>query len=404
MHCYTFLLRIKTGLEVRPTPPNPDHNLTRRVKQWLKALYQKADCCPVGAFMASIEKRITDAGETSYRVKIRLKGYPTQTATFKRLTDAKKWVQHTESAIREGRHFKTSEAKKHTLADLVDKYINDVLPRKSLKFKNNQTTQLNWFKTDIGAYTLADITPAVIAQCRDKLLTEPNSRGKARTPASVVRYMAALSAAYTACVNEWEWLEDSPMRKVKKPTESRGRVRFLDDDERERFLTACQASSNKLLYLCVILALSTGMRQGELMGLKWQDVNLKDGYLILHETKNGERRRVPLAGHGLELLREYAKVRRIDTNLLFPGNFHLDKPIDLRKPFETALKSAEISDFHWHDLRHCTASYLAMNGASLAEIAEVLGHKTLAMVKRYAHLSDGHVSNVVSSMNAKIFG
>jgi len=101
-----------------------------------KALYQNADCCPVGAFMASIEKRITDAGGTSYRVKIRLKGYPTQTATFKRLTDAKKWVQHTESAIREGRHFKTSEAKKHTLADLVDKYINDVLPRKSLKFKN----------------------------------------------------------------------------------------------------------------------------------------------------------------------------------------------------------------------------------------------------------------------------
>ena len=124
----------------------------------------------------------------------------------------------------------------------------------------------------------------------------------------------------------------------------------------------------------------------------------------MHETKNGERRRVPLAGHGLELLREYAKIRRLDTNLLFPGTIHADTPIDLRKPFENALKMAEINDFHWHDLRHCTASYLAMNGASLAEIAEVLGHKTLAMVKRYAHLSDGHVSNVVASMNAKIFG
>jgi site-specific recombinase XerD len=68
------------------------------------------------------------------------------------------------------------------------------------------------------------------------------------------------------------------------------------------------------------------------------------------------------------------------------------------------IKKAEITDFHWHDLRHCTASYLAMNGASLAEIAEVLGHKTISMVKRYAHLSDGHVSNVVASMNRKIFG
>jgi len=111
-----------------------------------------------------------------------------------------------------------------------------------------------------------------------------------------------------------------------------------------------------------------------------------------------------IAGHGLELLREYAKVRRLDTDLLFPGTIHAHKPIDLRKPFENALIEAEINDFHWHDLRHCTASYLAMNGASLAEIAEVLGHKTLAMVKRYAHLSDGHVSNVVARMNAKIFG
>ena len=197
---------------------------------------------------------------------------------------------------------------------------------------------------------------------------------------------------------------DNPVKKVKSPKLPRGRVRFLDDDERQSLLNACKESSNAWLYFCVILALSSGMRQGELMGLKWQDVNLKDGFFILHETKNGERRRVPLSGLALSLLQEHAKIRRLDTDLLFPGNIHANKPIDLRKPFETALKAAGINDFHWHDLRHCTASYLAMNGASLAEIAEVLGHKTLAMVKRYAHLSDGHVSNVVASMNAKIFG
>lgn len=353
--------------------------------------------------MATIEKRETDNG-VSYRVKVRLKGYPAQSATFQRLTDARKWAQQTEAAIREGRHFKTAEAKKHTLAELVDRYIKDILPSKSDKLRSNQITQLNWFKDEIGAFTLADINPAVITQCRDKLLTEIGQRGKVRTPASVVRYMSALSHAFTIAVNEWQWLEDSPMRKVKKPKESRGRVRFLDDEERAKLLQACKESSNEWLYMCVILALSTGMRQGELMGLKWSDVNLKDRYIILHETKNGERRRVPLTGHGLELLQEHSKVRRLDTPLLFPGKTHKDKPIDLRKPFETALKRAEITDFHWHDLRHCTASYLAMNGASLAEIAEVLGHKTLQMVKRYAHLSDGHVSSVVESMNKKIFG
>jgi integrase len=353
--------------------------------------------------MASIEKRVADNGDISYRVKVRLKGYPTQSATFQRLTDAKKWAQHTEAAIREGRHFKTAEAKKHTLSDLVDRYVKDILPSKPKQLKD-QSLQLGWFKAEIGAYTLADITPAVITQCRDKLLAEINSKGKIRTPATVVRYMAALSHAFSIAVNEWQWLEDSPIRKVKKPKESRGRVRFLDDNERERFLRACKESSNTWLYPCVIVALSTGMRQGELMGLKWTDVNLKDGFIILHETKNGDRRRVPLSGHALELLREHAKVRRLDTDLLFPGKTHKNKPIDLRKPFETALKVAGITDFHWHDLRHCTASYLAMNGASLAEIAEILGHKTLQMVKRYAHLSDGHVSNVVASMNAKIFG
>jgi integrase len=146
------------------------------------------------------------------------------------------------------------------------------------------------------------------------------------------------------------------------------------------------------------------MRQAELMGLKWQDVNLKEGYLILHETKNGDRRRVPLSGLALALLQEHGKVRRLDSPLLFPSHRDPQKPIDLRKPWTIALNQTDIVDFHWHDLRHCNASYLAMNGASLAEIAEVLGHKTLQMVKRYAHLSDGHVSNVVASMNAKIFG
>jgi integrase len=354
--------------------------------------------------MASFETRKSQDGKISIRVKIRLKGYPPGTATFQRLTDAKKWAAATESAIREGRHFKTAESKKHTMADLVDRYIKDVLPGKTSKLGSNQVAQLNWFKAEIGAYTLSDITPAKITQCRDKLLTEMGGHGKVRKPASVNRYLAALSNAYTVAKNDWGWLEDSPLQKVKKPKESRGRVRFLDDDERARFLDACKKSSNAWLYKCVILALSTGMRQGELMGLKWQDVNLKDGYLILHETKNGERRRIPLAGHGLKLLHEHAKLRRLDTDLLFPGIIHKTRPIDLRKPFETALKTAAITDFHWHDLRHCCASYLAMNGASLAEIAEILGHKTLAMVKRYAHLSDGHVSSVVTSMNDKLFG
>ncbi len=353
--------------------------------------------------MATITERTLENGTKSFKAEVRLKGYPAQRATFKRKTDAKKWVQDTESAIREGRHFKTVESKKHTFADLADRYIKDVLPGKP-KQEVRQKMQMEWWKERMGVYALADVTPALIVQCRDELANGITYRGTQRSPSTVVRYMAALSHAFTIAVKEWGWLDDSPTRKVKKPTEARGRVRFLDDDERERLLTACQASKNKQLYPCVILALSSGMRQGELMGLNWQDVNLKDGYLILHETKNGDRRRVPLSGLALTLLKEHNKIRRIDTTLLFPSERNPQKPINLRSAFEYAIERAEIKEFHWHDLRHCTASYLAMNGASLAEIAEILGHKTLQMVKRYSHLSDGHVSNVVASMNAKIFG
>ena len=114
----------------------------------------------------------------------------------------------------------------------------------------------------MGDYLLSDITPALIVQYRDELATGVTPRGAQRTPATVVRYMAALSHAFTIAVKEWGWLEDSPIRKVTKPTESRGRVRFLDDDDRIKLLQACKESPNPLLYPCVILALSSGRVNG----------------------------------------------------------------------------------------------------------------------------------------------
>ena len=347
--------------------------------------------------MARIKTRTAADGTLRYTAEVRLKGYPAQTATFKRKTDANKWIQDTESAIREGRHFKTVEAKKHTFADLVDRYIKAELPKYNDKEQRERKSKLLWWKDKLGVYCLADITPPVIVECRDAL-------AEIRAPATVVRYLAALSHTFKIAVNEWQWIQENPTKKVTRPTEPVGRVRWLDDDERVRLLDACKESSSQWLYMCVILALSTGMRLNELMGLKWQDVNLKEGFLILHKTKNGTRRRVPLSGLGLLLLNEHGKIRRLDTPLLFPSIANSQKPIDIRSAFKYAMERAEVKDFHWHDLRHCTASYLAMNGASLAEIAEILGHKTLSMVKRYAHLSDGHVSSVIESMNAKIFG
>jgi integrase len=352
--------------------------------------------------MASIEKRFTKDGKTTFRVKIRLKGFPAQHATFERLTDARRWVQQIETAIREGRHFKTSEAKRHTLTETINRYIQQILPTKP-KSEKIQVIQLTWWKDSIGSYSLADVTPALVVQHRDKLAQGKTPQGGPRTPATINRYLAALSHVFTIAVKEWGWVNENPLRKVSKMKEPRGRVRFLSNDERLRLLTACKESSSPYLYSAVVLALSTGGRRMEILGLSWQDIDLNRAVITLHETKNGERRLLPLAGHALELIKEHSRVRQIHSDLVFPSK-NLKKPVDIRTPWENALKRAEINDFKWHDLRHCCASYLAMNGASLTEIAEILGHKTLQMVKRYAHLSDIHTAKVVTRMNKQIFG
>lgn len=351
--------------------------------------------------MASIEQRKTDNGDISYRVKVRLKGFPTQTATFKRKTDANRWAQQTETAIREGRYFKTTEAKRHTLQELLKRYQSDILDQHPKK-KRDQTRHIDWWKDQLGEYCLADITPQLLSEYRDKLSKGITPKGTQRSPATVNRYLAALSHAFSTAANEWGWIENNPVLKVRKLTEPRGRVRFLSDDERTNLLTACEKHSHQL-YTIVALALSTGARQGEILNLTWNNIDLTRGMIILEHTKNDERRAIPLQGHALELIKDMSKVRQINTRLLFPSRINSNKPLNIQKIWESAVKKAEVEDFRFHDLRHSAASYLAMNGATTGEIAEILGHKTLQMVKRYSHLSEQHTSKVVARMNKQIF-
>ena len=356
--------------------------------------------------MANFEKRKTKEGQTVIRVRVRLKGCPVETATFKRLTDAKKWAAKIETDIRDGRHFKTAEAKRYTLTELIDRYLRDVLPKQSEVMQNPRWRHLTWWKNQIGDRLLVDVTPSLLAEYRDILARgnrQEDRTPKPRSPGTVNRYMAALSYAYTIAVKEWQWVDDNPFRKVQKPKEPRGRVRFLSDDEREKLLDACKSSEEALLYPIVILALSTGARRGELLSLTWGDIDFKRRVAILHQTKNDERRALPLAGHTLKEVNKLASMRRIDTNLLFP-DVSGKNPFEIRPAWERALQEAEINNFRFHDLRHSAASYLAMSGASLAEIAEVLGHKTLQMVKRYSHLSEQHTAGVVEKMNKKFLG
>ena len=353
--------------------------------------------------MATIEVRPDLEGKCNYRVKIRLKGCPSQSETFERLTDAKRWAQSTEAAIREGRHFKNAAAKKHTVGELIGKYIDEVLPTKPRNARS-QCSQLLWWKQELGHLSLAHLTAAEIGKCRDKLLAREVRGGKHISPATVRRYLAAFSTALSVAVREWEWLDDSPMRKVRKPKEPRGRTRTLSKAEIISLLEACKNSrKNPQLYLIVLLAVSTAMRRGEILYLRRNQIDIEKQRLILNETKNGDRRAVPLAGPALREITERLNQPGNADALLFPG-LRPDKPIEIKKGWTTALKKAGIKDFRFHDLRHCASSLLLESGASLGQLAEVLGHRTLQMVKRYAHLSDSHSAKLVANMNAELFG
>jgi len=353
--------------------------------------------------MATIETRHNEDGTVGYRAKVRLKGFPSQSATFERKTDAKEWAKQTETNMRQGRHFKTAEAKKHTVGELIDRYLREIEKKNPKRFVDVKTL-LGWWKEEMGVYLLSDVSRALITEQRDKLLSTKGRNVERRSNSTVNRYMTALGNAFTVATNEWEWLQENPMKKISKLSEPRGRVRFLDDEERERLLEACKVSTNPQLHTLVVLALSTGARHGELINLRWSDVDLQRRVITLHDTKNKERRLLPLAHYALQLMEAHSKVRNIASDLVFPSSYHPMKPWDSRSSWLSALQKANIENFRFHDLRHSAASYLAMNGASLSEIAEVLGHKTLQMVKRYAHLSEAHTAKVVQSMNERIFG
>ncbi len=347
--------------------------------------------------MASIEKRRTKQG-IRYRARITLKGHPRLSETFTTRREAVRWAERTTEAMRQRRFQPESEAEQRTMGDLVDRYILDKLPELSDRTQNQR--KLQWWRDQLGEDTkLSQITPEAIAAARDRLARGQGLSGKPLSPSTVRRYMTVLGSAFGTATKDWFWLENNPCTKVRRPTEPRGRVRFLDEGERPRLLAACEESETRRLYPLVVMALCTGARQGELTSLKWQDVDLDRGVAIIHHSKNGDRRALAITGLAAPVLREWSKVRRLGCDLVFPSS--QGKATFPQRAWETAREAARIEDFRFHDLRHTFASYLAMSGATLAELAEALGHKTLAMVKRYAHLTEGHTASVVARMTER---
>lgn len=362
--------------------------------------------------MATIQKRKKKDGTVTYTATIRVKGYPTINATFEKLTSARAWIAQHEPLMKEGRHITDYEAKKHTLNDLIDRYIRVELPKRKPTDHQKYKMQLAWWSKHIGKYLLSKITPALLSECKELLITEesPKPKGdkKTRSEATANRYMACLSIVLSKASKEWGWMDENPMLKVRKFTEKATKDRFLMPEEINRLLEACTTFELKgecyhqETYLFVLIALSTGARYSEIHGLRWQDVDLKNRQFYFLETKNGENRGVPMTNTVYKVLTDFKKVRNIKSNYLFTtkdGN----NLIDMRVRFYKVLEKADVKNCRFHDLRHTVASHIAMNGGSLLDIASVTGHKTMQMVKRYSHLTQKHTAALLQSTTDEMF-
>jgi integrase len=348
--------------------------------------------------MATITKRVGNPkldkdgnvvrkGRVTYKAIIRMKNQKPVSKSFTRKSDATEWAKNTEVDMKANRYGLTSEAEKHTVADMINRYI-------ALPGSKARVSYLNWWKSEIGNMTLNQVTRATIIKCRDKLATEETgtrTKGKLRSPATVNRYLAYLSMVYSAGV-EWEWCDLNPVKGIKRGKENK-RVRYLGmsgypSTEAADLLKACKESDDPQLYPIVVMAMNTGCRAGELLGLDWQDIDFKRGTALLVDTKNGESRTIPVTGHTMEVLKEMRGIGKVFAAKRGSAKY------DYAKSWKAAIESAGIENLKFHDLRHHAASMLAIAGMPLNQIGHLLGHKSQVMTARYAHLCDDTVSEI----------
>jgi len=292
------------------------------------------------------------------------------------------------NAVAEGKAVERRRAHKVYLKDVMSDYLKFVTNQKAYKNKEYIGGEL---VRRFGNIPLQRFNVAMLENYQQELI------GEGKAPGTVNRKMAMLKHVIRKA-NDWGMADDATLRtirKVKQMKEPPGRLRYLTGEEVQRLLATCQEHLRPI----VIMALNTGMRRGEILKLKWEDVNLRNGFLMVKDTKNGESRSVPINATVRALLD--GLVRRVDSSYVFFNR--KGKPFkQVTHSFDSACRKAGIMDFHFHDLRHSAASFMAMGGVSLLAIGMILGHKTASMTKRYSHLSPGHLQSAVAVIDQAI--
>jgi integrase len=293
------------------------------------------------------------------------------------------------SLIAEGRYLDVKPECKTTLAELCAKYTENFGNQSS--FKNAKAKYLLNFKTSFGENRLlSTISYAEVETYRNQLKQKPVTAIRKerkvilrslRKDASINREMSCLHHLFSKAV-EWDMMEKSPFEHKKSLIlkENNKRLRFLNDNEISSVLAACPLHL-KPIVSCAIL---TGMRRGEILSLKWEQV--RGGFLYLEKTKTNEARQIPVSDALEAVFKEIRRREHLKSEYVF--TFRQGRIKDnVKKAFAAAVKKAGLVDFHFHDLRHTFASQVLLNGGTLHDLRELLGHKSMSMTLRYSHLT-----------------
>ena len=345
--------------------------------------------------MATILK--TPSG--TWKAVIRKKGWPTSAKTFRTKRDAEDWARRAEDEMVRGVYIDRSRSERMTFSDALDRYLSEVLPTKKPSTQRSEKPRAEPLRRFFGQYSLAAISPELAARYRDERLATTSQRvhrlkgqPSRLSPNTVRLELALLSHLFNTAIREWGLgLVRNPVSGIRKPSPGQGRDRRLTAAEEAGLREALACHSNPMVAWIFEVALETGMRSGEITGLRVGQVDIDRRVVRLMNTKNDSGRTVPLTRRAVEIFRMALAnpLRPKGCELVFfgePGRDGTRKPYAFTKAWNETKLSLGLTDLRFHDLRHEAVSRLVEAGFSDQEVSAISGHKSMQMLKRYTHL------------------
>lgn len=321
-----------------------------------------------------------------YSVQVRRHGHSPQSKSFNTLKDAERWGRTIESEMDRGVFIDRSEAEATTLKQALERYLLEVTEHKKGKTKESSRIDA-WLNHPLAKRSLASLKGKDFAAYRDERLKEASS-------GTVLRDLSIISHLFTVASSDWGMGLVNPLNNVRKPKPGKARSRRLEGDEEDRLLTQCRKSNNPLLTALVTIAIETGLRLSELLGLTWENVDLKQRTVKLSSTKNGDERTIPLslkAASTFEVIPRHLKIKRV----FYSWGQRSDA---IKGSWVRACDRAGIVNLHFHDLRHECASRLAPHMPPQT-LAKVMGWRTIQMAMRYYNPNSEELLRVVDHAN-----